>query len=132
MLDLILLLEQFRPKLDVSDKRRWISLAASVFSVKTTYATLQNILVADELESMMVKALKKLWSSNVPSIISIFGWRLLLDKLPTREALFSKGIITNNLEICCVFCFNEIEDVQHVFFNCSVIVLVWKHIFKWI
>jgi hypothetical protein len=79
----------------------------------------------------MVKALNKLWISNVPSKISIFGRRLLLDKLPTREALYSKGIITNNLERCCVFCFKEVEDTHHVFFNCSVIVPVWKNIFKW-
>jgi hypothetical protein len=101
------------------------------FPVKSAYQMLQNKPDTAELDPITITTLKKLWSSNVLSKTSIFGWRLLLDKLPTRETLFGKCIITNSLERCCVFCFQEVEDVQHVFFKCSVIAIVWGHIYKW-
>jgi hypothetical protein len=75
--------------------------------------------------------LKKLWSTNIPSKGSVFGWRLVLEKLPTKEALFNKGIITSNFERCCVFCSIEEEDIRHVFFKCHMIHQVWEYIFKW-
>ncbi|MCI45386.1 hypothetical protein A2U01_0066625, partial [Trifolium medium] len=40
-----------------------------------------------DIETSTVQALQNLWRNNVPSKVSIFGWRLLLEKLPTREAL---------------------------------------------
>jgi hypothetical protein len=79
----------------------------------------------------MVKALKDLWKINVPSKVSIFGWRLLLEKLPTREALHTKGIITNSHERNCVFCSREVEDINHIFFTCSVSAQIWSYVFGW-
>jgi hypothetical protein len=84
------------------------------------------------LDPTLEQALKKLWSANVPSKVNIFGWRLLLGKLPTREALYSKGIITNQVDRSCVFCRNEVEDIDHVFFKCNVSATVWEYIFKWV
>ncbi|GAU50636.1 hypothetical protein TSUD_134420 [Trifolium subterraneum] len=61
--------------------------------------------------------LKLLWLNNVPSKINIFGWRLLLQKLPTKEALHRKGVITNTHDWACVFCYKEEEDLCHLFFR---------------
>jgi hypothetical protein len=91
-----------------------------------------NRFVTDALDPNTVLALNKLWITNAPSKASIFGWRLLLDKLPTKAALINKGIITSNLKRCCVYCLKEVEDIQHVFFKCDVIVQVWSYIFKWL
>jgi hypothetical protein len=52
----------------------------------------------DSLEDSKVISLKKFWKNNVPSKISIYGWRLLFEKLATREALFDKGVISNHHE----------------------------------
>jgi hypothetical protein len=52
---------------------------------------------------------------NVPSKVIIFSWRLLLEKLPTREALYHRGVIANIHETFCVFCFNLEETVQHMY-----------------
>jgi hypothetical protein len=129
--ELSLLLDQVHPGVANSDRRRWIPHAAGVFTVKSTYVHLLNKSGSEQLGPILEQALKKLWCANVPSKVSIFGWRLLLDKLPTSEALYCKGIITNNLDRCCVFCLNEVEDIPHVFFKCSVTATVWENIFKW-
>ncbi|XP_045791248.1 uncharacterized protein LOC123885955 [Trifolium pratense] len=92
------LLEQVRPNRASSDRRRWSSNSDGSFSVRSTYMVLQDKRVGTTLDTNTVAVLKRLWKNNVPSKVSVFGWRLLLEKLPTREALFCKGIITNNHE----------------------------------
>jgi hypothetical protein len=82
-------------------------------------------------DDTMVIALKRLWKNNIPSKISIFGWKLLLEKLQTREALYHKGIITNNLERCGVFCFHLEETIAHIFLQCRAVVATGQHIFRW-
>jgi hypothetical protein len=81
--------------------------------------------------SQRVQVFKDLWFNNIPSKVSIFGWMLLLEKLPTKEALYNKGIITNTHERCCVFCFKEVEDTHHIFFTCTVPSLIWSKVFRW-
>ncbi|GAU13879.1 hypothetical protein TSUD_262060 [Trifolium subterraneum] len=120
--ELQLLLEQVQPCRDGEDRRKWIPNTVGVFSVKSVYTVLQNGLVMTEFDSNTLSALKRLWKNNVPSKISIFGWRLLLDKLPTRETLFSKGILNNTNVRNCVLCSREIEDIQHLFFHCQCLI----------
>ncbi|CAJ2645107.1 uncharacterized protein LOC123905266 [Trifolium pratense] len=115
--ELMLLLQQIRPCVDSLDRRKWSSGTAGLFTVKSAYICLQNKYGMAEIELAKVQALQQLWLNNVPPKVNIFGWRLLLEKLPTREALYRKGIITSNHERCCVFCFKEKEDVQHAFFQ---------------
>ncbi|XP_045791751.1 uncharacterized protein LOC123886477 [Trifolium pratense] len=83
------LLEQVRPNRASSDRRRWSSNSDCSFSVRSAYMVLQDRRVGT-LDTYTVAALKRLWKNNVPLKISVFGWRLLLEKLPTREALFRK------------------------------------------
>jgi hypothetical protein len=130
--DLLLLLEQTRPCGGEEDRRRWLAHEAGFFTVKTAYNSLLHRLDVPELDTAMVHALKLLWINNVPSKVSIFGWRLLLEKLPTKDALYNKGIITNNQERRCVLCLREYEDINHIFFNCSVSIEVWSNIFRWL
>lgn len=47
--------------------------------------------------------LKKLWKSKVPSKIKVFGWRLVLNRLPSRVQLFKRGFLHSGM-IKHVFC----------------------------
>jgi hypothetical protein len=129
--ELFLLLEQLRPRRDISDRRKWIPHVTGLFSVNSTYISLLNRLELEALHSNTTLALNKLWRTNVPSKVGVFGWRLMLDKLPTKDALFTKGIITSHFDRCCVFCSIDVEDTLHVFLNCHMISQVWDCIFKW-
>ena len=65
----------------------------------------------------------------VPSKISMFGGRLLQDRLPTRVELWSRGVIRDVHQICCVLCFDEIETTSHLFTSCSEtrMILDWTY-----
>ncbi|PNX54946.1 ribonuclease H, partial [Trifolium pratense] len=131
--ELMMLLQQVRLSNDSRDRRKWMPNTAGFFTVKSAYVQLPNRCALEEIDSFTANVLKSLWKNNVPSKVSIFGWRLLLEKLPTRKDLFSKGVVTNNSERSCVLCFKEEEeeDTHHVFVNCCVATQIWNYIFRW-
>lgn len=61
-----------------------------------------------------------------------FFWRLLLNRLVTRDALFRRGILVSNRDLCCALCFKEIESTSHLFCNYEVSMKVWSSVFRWL
>jgi hypothetical protein len=90
---------------------------AGIFSIKSCYNLLLDFCQAVVLEQEVLEAIRKLWKNDVPSKIKVFGWRLLLQRLPTREALHNRGILNNHFDLSCVFCLQHIEDCAHLFFH---------------
>lgn len=48
-------------------------------------------------------ALHCIWDLKVPQKVKIFGWRLLQDRLPTRDHLGRRGIIVDSENCRCFF-----------------------------
>jgi len=54
----------------------------------------------------------------------LYAWRVMINRLPTRDNLVSIGIpIKSNL---CVFCNEEEENMSHIMFMCKFSSYVWK------
>ncbi|PNY05892.1 ribonuclease H [Trifolium pratense] len=117
---------------DRTDNWKWKPDNSGMFSVKSAYSLLQNGRTVREINTNMITSLQQLWKNDIPSKVGVFGWRLLLEKLPTRAALASRGILTNPHDLPRVFCFTEIEDCMHLFFNCKLMQQVWRSIYKWL
>jgi hypothetical protein len=130
--NLIVLLAGFSLHPNRPDSWRWIPGSAGIFSVKSCYTLLLDKRQFVALDLEVLENLKKLWKNDVPSKVSVFGWRLLLERLPTREALHHRGILNNPHELLCVFCLCHTENCEHLFFSCSFIKGVWEAIFLWI
>ncbi|MCH93858.1 ribonuclease H protein, partial [Trifolium medium] len=75
----------------LEDKWSWIPEQMEKFSVKSSYVTLSSSRNSVDLNPSVLAALNELWVTNIPSKVSIFGWRLLLGKLPTKAALAHRG-----------------------------------------
>jgi len=60
----------------------------------------QNAAIDNDLS----KALRRIWSGDVPSKIEAFMWRLLIDRLPIRTALVQRGLLDQTKENSRVFC----------------------------
>ncbi|KAK2351717.1 hypothetical protein QL285_096925 [Trifolium repens] len=58
---------------------------------KSAYFLLLNDRIMQDLNPFVLTALQMLWENDIPSKVGVFGWRLLLEKLPTRAALASRG-----------------------------------------
>lgn len=57
-------------------------------------------------------------------------WRLLQNKLPTRDMFLSRGVMVANNDVNCVLCSRECESVNHLF--CDFSYHVWMAINLWI
>jgi hypothetical protein len=129
--ELSTLLVGFSLSPDRPDSWRWIPGTAGTFSVKSCYSFLLDSRQSEALDAAVLDEVKKLWRNDLPSKVLVFGWRLLLDRLPTRGALHHRGILPNPNELNCIFRQQHVEDCEHLFFNCPVITSVWELVYHW-
>jgi hypothetical protein len=114
------------------DRWRWMTGSLGLFSVRSCYSLLSESQAAEEIDVNVLVAVKKLWKIDIPSKVLVFGWRLLLEKLPTRSARNHRGILHHSQDLTCPFCSQQVEDINHLFFNCLFSKSVWEHISNWI
>ncbi|XP_057774769.1 uncharacterized protein LOC130993749 [Salvia miltiorrhiza] len=69
-----------------------------------------------------------LWENYIPVRRSITCWRVILNRLPTRDKLIRQGLISPNY---CSLCFHEAEDLNHIFWSCDKIQPVWTEFLGW-
>ncbi|MCI03334.1 70 kDa peptidyl-prolyl isomerase, partial [Trifolium medium] len=63
----------------------------------------------------------------VPLKVSIFAWRLLRDRLPTKANLAARCIITPAAHLCVSGC-SGVESAQHLFLSCSTFGSLWSSV----
>ncbi|XP_021991990.1 uncharacterized protein LOC110888791 [Helianthus annuus] len=69
------------------------------------------------------------WLHWIPKKVNCFLWRLVLDRLTTREALQLRHIPLTS--ISCPFCNNAVESVNHLLVSCDLAQQIWTVIFQW-
>ncbi|RZB98494.1 CST complex subunit CTC1 [Glycine soja] len=67
---------------------------------------------------------------DVPSRVTVFTWRLVRDRLPTRQNLQRRQV--SILEMSCPLCRNADEDAAHLFLHCSRIQPIWWESMSWL
>ncbi|KAJ0491711.1 putative reverse transcriptase zinc-binding domain-containing protein [Helianthus annuus] len=74
---------------------------------------------------------EKVLNSNVwlPLKINTFGWRAIMSRLPTIDALIRRHMV-NGPNICS-HCFSALESVGHSFTGCFVAAVVWQEVSRW-
>lgn len=61
-----------------------------------------------------------LWNSHAPFKAQVTTWRLMWDRLPTKDNLVRRGVGAQ-VELDCCCCKREIETVTHSIINCPKI-----------
>ncbi|KAJ0656010.1 putative reverse transcriptase zinc-binding domain-containing protein [Helianthus annuus] len=69
------------------------------------------------------------WESWIPIKVNVFAWRMIMDRLPTREALVRR--MMNLSDVSCPLCDTGCESLQHLIVDCGVSYGVWSFIWKW-
>ncbi|PNX69568.1 70 kDa peptidyl-prolyl isomerase, partial [Trifolium pratense] len=72
-----------------------------------------------------------IWHSRVPLKVSIFEWRLLRDRFPTRVNLVARGVLSPTAHTC-VFGRGAAESAHHLFISCSTVGPLWDLVCSWI
>jgi hypothetical protein len=110
----------------VPDRWQWrLDLALGYF-VRDAYQLLtsQDSVTLEEAEDL-------LWHKQIPLKVSIFAWRLLRGRLPTKTNLVSRGILPPDLHLCASGC-GDIETTQHLFLSCGIFGSLWPLVRSWI
>jgi hypothetical protein len=68
-----------------------------------------------------------IWHNQVPLKVSIFAWRLLRNRLPTKLNLVRRGMLATEVASCIVGCGND-ESASHLFLHCHTCGSLWQKV----
>jgi len=96
------------------------------YSVRGTYRFLTT-----RAEPATKNVINNVWHKLVPSKVSLFAWRLLQDRIPTKSNLVRRHILqpNDNLRVggCC-----DTETSYHLFIGCALFGNVWNLVCQWL
>lgn len=130
--ELIMLLHLARMDTSSPDLWFWKPIGGASFSVASAYQLLLNLCYEISYDDSVESWATNFWKSLVPSKILVFAWRLLQDHLPTYQELCERGIQLVPLGQCCVFCRNDEESYNHLFFLCPLTKRIWYVVMGWL
>jgi len=111
---------------DVSDRWQWYLDIEEGYTVCGAYhiLTTQVSPLVDLTEDLI-------WHKQVPLEVSILAWRLLRDRLPTKNNLLRRGIIQVESIRCMAGCGHD-KSTSHLLLHCDIFGSLWQHIRPWI
>jgi len=111
---------------NVSNRWVWLPDPRGGYSVCGAYQllTIKDTPLADSATSMI-------WHNQVSLKVSVFVWRLLRDKLPTKSNLVMRGVISSEASQCISDC-GSIETAQHLFLACYDFSSLWPMVRHWL
>jgi hypothetical protein len=122
----VVLLNNIILQVNRSDSWRWMLDPIHGYSVHGTYSFLTS---ADE--PLHDVAVNNVWHKLIPSKVSIFAWRLLQDRIPTRSNLVRRLVLHSDNNLCVSGC-GFIETMDHLFVVCNFFGRVWELICNWL
>ncbi|GAU35286.1 hypothetical protein TSUD_274880 [Trifolium subterraneum] len=109
-----------------SDRRMWQPDLDDGYIFRGAYQllTAQDVVLLDAATCLI-------WHYHVSLKVSIFAWRLLQDKLPTKANSITRGILPKADHLCVSGC-GAVESAQHLFLSCSTFRSIWHLVSSWI
>ncbi|XP_024630112.2 uncharacterized protein [Medicago truncatula] len=111
---------------NVSDRWLWLPDPSGGYAVRGAYD-----LLTEGANPLIEDALDLVWHHQVPLKVSIFAWRLLRDRLPTKANLAARGVLNSEATLCDTRC-GHVETAEHLFLFCPNSVLLWQQVRNWL
>ncbi|KAF1893310.1 hypothetical protein Lal_00001766 [Lupinus albus] len=128
--DVVSLLGKLSCMVNKSDSWEWRRDKSKQYSVKSAYKLLAHHVQQQSLPS---QHLLFLWRSKAPLKVTTFAWRLLQDKIPSKEALSRRGVsFPMGDGLSCPFCNDHPESSAHIFSSCFFTYTVWQLFYNWL
>ena len=109
-----------------SDSWRWLLDPAHGYTVREAYRFLTND--GNFVDRSLVD---DVWHKNILSKVSLFVWRLLWNRLPTRDNLVQRRVL-GLADSACVSGCGEQGTTSHLFCGCLIFSSLWDHILHWL
>lgn len=117
----------FQLLISIPDTWVWKREPEGLYTVQSAYK-----LIKGDPADISEPIFKLLWESRAPSNVCVFGWRMLLDRLPTKVNLLRRQILTVEDDLRCVLCLQGNETTNHVFVTCPVASKMWARCYRWL
>jgi len=126
MRECITLLDNVVLQVNIQDHWRWLLDPVHGYFVCGTYRYLTTF-----EEQVVDGAFIDVWHKLVPTKVSLFAWRLLQDRIPTRANLVRRQVLQPNDNLCVGGC-GLIETMDHLFIGCESFGSVWFLLCHWL
>ncbi|KAL8512922.1 hypothetical protein ACS0TY_019182 [Phlomoides rotata] len=113
------------PRREEQDQWRWRHSVTGCFSTKTAYQQHRDGYETGSVTELRRIALNRLWGCHAPRRYQVIIWKLLHERMPTRDKLKLIGIIPETEVARCSWGCSAEEDVYHLFFTCQVVWQIW-------
>ena len=110
----------------INDQWFWIPAPTRGYTVRGTH----NMLTTTDV-SLGSAISGIIWSKLIPLMVFIFAWRLLRNRLPTKDNPFQRGIVYLDSQLCVSGC-RVLESTQHLFMDCSYYGALWHMMRDWL
>ena len=74
---------------------------------------------------------QQIWHKDIPLKVSIFVWRILENRLPTKDILCRCGVLLDEDSPCVCGC-GGVKSVHHLFLNCNIFGSLWYLFHDWV
>jgi len=95
----------------VEDTRRWLLDPIHGYLVRGAYRFLTTSGELADRSSVL-----DIWHRYIPSKVSVFLWRLLRNRLPTKDNLVRRNVLSHTEAVCVSGCGSR-ETTTHLFFG---------------
>ena len=111
---------------NVSDSWVWLPDPSHGYTVRGAYS-----LLTSQVPRVDDTALDLVWHKQVPLKVSVFAWRLVRDRLPTKTNLVARRVLSADRSLCVAGCGHP-ETAQHLFLLCDTFSVLWHMLRVWI
>lgn len=108
------------------DTWRWLLHPSHGYTVRESYRFLTNN--GNLVDRSLVY---DVWHKSIPSKVSLFAWRLLRNRLLTKDNLVQRRALLISDAICVSDC-GQTETAIHLFFGCNTFSVLWSHVLQWL
>lgn len=109
------------------DHWTWLASGDGLYTVNSAYLFLQGSLSLEQDQ-----ALSDVWRSLAPSKVKAFAWRVLLDRIASKENLIKRKVLDDQGQAQCSLCNGHLESTWHLLFSCPVSTHLWQRVADWI
>ena len=109
---------------NIADRWRWILDPINNYSVKATYHYLTR---HDVMAEHIIYAAA--WLKQVPLKVLVFVWRLLCNRLPTKDNLLRQRVLQHDDTLCVGGC-GLMESANHLVLYCEFFGNLWYRLFQ--
>lgn len=114
------------------DRRRWKLTEDGVFSVKSTYEKLIDLMLAEEKWNDDEKIVfRGIWKSPAPLKVVVFSWKAFHNRIPNKDNLRIRNVLPGETTTFYVWCGRVEESMVHLFLHCDLAMEVWWKVMRW-